>query len=456
MNKKRILMVFIHIILIFIINIFAFEETELKGYGMFYLLYSSFTFICLVKIQKKIITPINILYGAFVLFQSGVPIAYFIKENYYNYYITLFPKEIVLDAAKYTLWSIEAFSFALIVFLKTRNIKKKNIIFSKVAALNNDAHVFSIARIIFIVTSIVMLPLYAYVAFLSVRLGFSQEIRSIVASNSFFNLIKAFFFPSFFLLVCYARERTFTKIASYIFILMCILALLSGNRTDGVLWLLTYFYYNKSADKGTIFNKIIVLFGVIAIVFVAVYIGQTRIGKTASGATSILISLIGEMGFNFFSICFVMMYVPSARAFLLGSSYVESIICMIPKSLDFLHVFDSMRNSLPAQWLYNINHERFGSLLDFGTGFSMIGESYMNFSWAGFLMSALYAFMLCKVFNGQWNVDSKWGKYIQMTFFLGLLTFPRRGFIEFLNVISYSIFFLTLILVLTYKKKRIN
>ncbi len=454
MTRKRLLMFFFHVIIIFIVNLISCDEITIANYGMIFLLYSSFSFLCLVSIQKKIVSPINILYGTFVLFQAGVPIAFFIKENYSNYYITLFSAEMVLAAAKYTLWSIEAFSLTLLLFLDPRSKKKKRIFFSRNAAVNNDTHVFFIARIFFIITAAVILPLYAYVAFLSIRLGFSQEIRSLVATNSFFNLIRAFFFPSFFLLVCYGKEKSFTRVAKYIYVIVCIFALLSGNRADGILWLITYFYYNRLSEKNTVFNKILIILGVGLIVFVAAYIGQTRLGSSSSDMSSVLINLIGEMGFNFFSICFVMLYVPSARGFLFGLSYIESIICMLPKSLDVLHLFDSMRNSLPAQWLYNINHERFGTLLDFGTGFSMIGESYMNFSWAGFLISALYGFILCKVFNGQWNNDNKWEKYIQMTVFLGLLTFPRRGFIEFLNVISYSIFFLALMLIITYRKKK--
>ena len=229
MSKKRLIMVFIHTILIILINIFSGDWSELSKYGMIYLLYSAFTFICLINIQKNVITPINILYGSFVLFQTGVPIAFFLKEDYSNYYIKLFSSEIVLNAAKYTLWSIEAFSLALLFFLNPYNKKKKNIIFSNVKALNSSKHVFSIARIMFVVTSVVILPLYAYSALLSIRFGFSQEIRSIVATNSFFNLMRAFFFPSFFLLISYEKEHVFTKVSTYIFILVCIFALLSGN-----------------------------------------------------------------------------------------------------------------------------------------------------------------------------------------------------------------------------------
>ena len=111
MTRKRLLMFFFHVIIIFIVNLISCDEITIANYGMIFLLYSSFSFLCLVSIQKKIVSPINILYGTFVLFQAGVPIAFFIKENYSNYYITLFSAEMVLAAAKYTLWSIEAFCF---------------------------------------------------------------------------------------------------------------------------------------------------------------------------------------------------------------------------------------------------------------------------------------------------------------------------------------------------------
>ena len=453
MTRKRLVMVFSHLLIIIVINICFIDSLDLRTYGMVYLLYSIYTLGCLLNIQKKIITPVNILYGTFILFQTGVPIAYFIKENYSNFYMSLFSKELVLNAAKYTLWSIEAFSLIIVMKLNPNYNKRKNIIFSKISAVNNTKYVYSIARIIFIATSIIIVPLYAYVAYLSVQFGFSQAIRSMVATNSFFNLIRAFFFPSFFLLECYGKEFEFTNVAKYLYIITCIFALLSGNRADGIVWLITYFYYDKTETRNTIKNKIIMFLGIIAIIFIAVYIGQTRMGTESVDSSSIVINLIGEMGFNFFSICFVMLFVPSVRGFQYGISYLESFICMLPKSCDFLHLFDSMRANLPAQWLYNINHKKFGELLDFGTGFSMIGESYMNFAWGGFLMSGVYAVVLCEVFNGKWMNDSNWEKYVQMIMFLALLTFPRRGFIEFLNIIFYSIFFITLLLVLFYRKK---
>lgn len=455
MTKKKLFILFINVFLIFLINLSLNNKLTISGYGSIYLYYSSFIFLCLIIIQKKIITPINILYATFILFQTGVPIAFFVKNDYSNFYMSLFSNSIIISAAKFTLWSIEAFSLTLLIFINSLNKKRKKILFSDFAAVNDSTSVLFVAKMLFIITSVIIVPLYGYVAILSIKFGFSQQIRSMVANNSFFNIIRAFFCPSFFLLICYGKDSNFTKIAKYIFVFICGLALVSGNRSDGFLWLITYFYFNQSSEKNTFFNKIVLFSGILILIVVAVYIGQNRMGSTSNDISSIFISMIGEMGFNFFSICFVMLYVPSIRGFLFGSSYLASFVCMLPKSLDFLHLLDSIREGLPAQWLYNTNHIKFGTLLDFGTGFSMIGESYMNFAWFGFLISAIYAFILCKVFNGKWNTANNWNKYVEMITFLGLLTFPRRGFIEFLNIISYSIFFLVLILMFFYRKKNI-
>lgn len=452
LTKMKVAIAYAQLIAIIVSNVFvSSKEMDITLYGMLFAIYSVFSFLCLAFLQKKIITPINILYMTFVLFQTGVPIVYFIDNEYVNPYINLFSNNLVLSAARYTLWSIQTMSFVLVIAINLENNKKKKILFSKISAVNNKRYVYSIAKVIYIVTSLIVVPLYTFVAFLTLLRGFSQEIRSLIAANAIFNLVRAFYCPSFFLLVCYGKERKFTKIAKYLFFFTCVMSLVSGNRTDGILWLITYFYYSRTDYKNKGKGQITLALGFIVIILLAAYIGQRRMSSGNVTLTSAFMNVIGEMGFNFMSICFVMSYIPAVTGFKYGMTYLNSALCMFPKTLDILHILDSIRYNLPAQWLYDMNHRRYGTLLDFGTGFSTIGETYMNFGNFGFIICGIYALLLCQIFGGQWNKDSCWEKYVQMSLFLGFLTFPRRAMIELLNNIAYSIFFVAIILILFYR-----
>ena len=83
------------------------------------------------------------------------------------------------------------------------------------------------------------------------------------------------------------------------------------------------FYFNRKSLKNKRFNQIGLIIGMLVMVYIAVYIGQNRIGSNTSNNLSVMMNAMGEMGFNFTSICFVMDYVPSMTGFKLGFTYFK-------------------------------------------------------------------------------------------------------------------------------------
>lgn len=326
-------------------------------------------------------------------------------------------------------------------------------IFTKKKAVNDERYVYAIAKALFICTGMVTVPLYTVVAYLTLKTGFSQVTRALVAANGLFNLARALFIPAFFLLIIYGEDKKFTKFSKLVFFYMCVASLLSGIRTDGILWLLTYLYTSVKKENKKKFNiKYLVL--LVGIVVVAIYVGQSRIGSTVgSSVCDVFVKVVEEMGFNFTTICFVMMYVPSATKFQMGGTYLKSILAMYPNSLDFFGIFSNIENTIGCQWLNDQNHMRFGALLDFGSGFSAIGESYMNFGWSGVLVSCVIAIIVTSLYVDGKNAVSKWDGFVETVLFLALLTFPRRAFNEFVSNIEYSIFIIGLILIVMYRKR---
>ncbi len=454
-RKHKYILIQIFFLLISVISFDLIESSiEFSFVSFIALIYFLCTICSLVCYQKKFFTAINCFYCVYVLFQIGVPLLYAVIPKYSNPYMSLFSEDILVNALEYTLLSLEIFGLTIFVFLRSgkRNYSSR-VVFTKKKAVNDERYVYAVAKALFICTGMVTVPLYTVVAYLTLKTGFSQVTRALVAANGLFNLARALFIPAFFLLIIYGEDKKFTKFSKLVFFYMCIASLLSGIRTDGILWLLTYLYTSiKKGDKKKLNIKYLVL--LVGIVVVAIYVGQSRVGSTVgSSVVDVFVKVVEEMGFNFTTICFVMMYVPSSTKFQMGGTYLKSILAMYPNSLDFLGIFRNIENTIGCQWLNDQNHVRFGSLLDFGSGFSAIGESYMNFGWGGILVSCVIAIIVTSLYVDGKNVVSKWDKFVETVLFLALLTFPRRAFNEFVSNIEYSIFIIGLILIVMYHKR---
>ena len=426
----------VNIILLIILN-FVLPNDTIYDFGLKFVVYSISSIIILSTIQKSILSAINILYVTFVLFQAGIPIAFFLFDGYSNCYISFFSESNILQSCRLTLFSIEILTLSLIIFYKNNSSKNKTF-FTKFQFIENKKFMYKIGNLLFWLSALIVIPLYAYVAFLSISIGFSQETRSIVANNSVFNLSRAFFFPSFFVMLCYGRNAKSYAYAKLIFLLVCILSLVSGNRTDGILYLFAYCFYSNFNYIKNLKNQIRLIIYLSLILYIAVYIGKARIYDNIEDL-SVFKSIIEEMGFNFFSICFVRTYIPDYFDFEYGLTYINSIVCMIPKSIDFFDYLKPLRDSLPSYWLYDLNSLFYDGFFDFGTGFSFIAESYMNFSSYSSFTSAIYGFMLCIIFSNSLDRICCWQRYLQIIFFISFLTFPRRSFAELLNIIEYNV-----------------
>src|SRR5699024_336565 len=119
--------------------------------------------------------------------------------------------------------------------------------------------------------------------------------------------------------------------------------------------------------------------------------------------------VISEMGFNFTSICFVMMYLPVIHKSI-ATSYFISIISLFPNSLDIFGILHSIDNKLPIQLLWDLNHIKYNGLLDFGVGFSFIAESFYNFGNFGVILSPILAWIITKLFDRSWRLSNGWNK----------------------------------------------
>lgn len=237
----------------------------------------------------------------------------------------------------------------------------------------------------------------------------------------------------------------------YILIFSVLLTTLIGARGEGLTWLVAYFYgknyliretRNKSNKAKEL--KMILLF--IVLISVCVFIAETRTATkdVAVGWLNIntFTSFISELGFNFTSICYVMMYVPKKLAYQFGYTYVQALFSLIPHTIDFLGVSSFFRSRLPMYKFGKLLHYDFNGTLDFGVGFSYNAEAFFNFSWFGVFMAIPLGKFLVKYEREDSDCSIKWNNYVKIIIFRNLIMFPRQMFFEFINSLLYQVLFI--------------
>lgn len=423
--------------------------------------------------QKEIITSITLVFLSFIVFQYGLPILYATIKGYDNFYINLLSEKAKILGNIYSILSIHVFSLALSFGLL--NNRKNSVVFSGRRWVMDKQFVNNISFILFILNLIFMFPLMLYSAYTTLRFGFWQaNTRSFLSSNGFFNAIRTFCIPFGFLYLVYSKKSFKRKFVFWACISIFVLQLLSGDRTNGLAGLLALVILNiNTDDKADIANNvskkgkkdfgrqilliiILILLGILLSYVAVARVSNKNVSLSTIFTNGLLKGIFQELGLNFTTICFVMMYVPIKYGFRYGGSYFGSFLCLLPKSLDPTGTIAKIGEMNPETWLYNANKYKFGNLLDFGVGFSTIGESFLNFSWFGLIAIFILGFIICKMINRDLKKCSHWEKYVQIVMIMYLMTFARRGFYDLLKNIEYSIFFVALILVLLYQSRVFN
>ena len=203
---------------------------------------------------------------------------------------------------------------------------------------------------------------------------------------------------------------------------------------------------------------------IILLALVSVAIAEIRSGSGMSVADvlkgNVLNKFISELGFNFTSICYMMLYTPKTLKFQYGYTYILSLLSLVPSTIDFLGFSKYFRSQLPLYKLAELLHQDFLGSLDFGVGFSFNAEALYNFSWFGILTVVPLSAFLVWTEREDDIEKNDWNKYVKIIVLRNLFMFPRQMSFEFVNSILYQIAFIAIIIILTrnvvYKKRRIS
>lgn len=461
-GKKQICIIMLELCVL----LCSFGYLNLHGSLLAFVKYSRFGVVVLLLdlvlfciAQKKIVTVQTLFLMLFVLFQFGLPIVYAFAPKHYNFYMTLFSEKTLTSAVKYTILAIQTYIIIATCNISNRNQAEKS---GKVGKwtkiiLTHPRDVENAALLLFIITAVVAVPvnLWSAVRALTADGAIGNLYRGAMSANGLTRFLQEFFFSSALLYLCFSNKKMRKKVVVAVYLVVALSMVLVADRSGGVTALIVcalYYYYIGDERKRK--KNTIVLIGVgIVLAIVSSAVASIRSGESSQSGINLLFSALEEMGFNFTSLCFVMDYIPSRTSYRHGISYIAALILLIPKSLGLGAVYPKLQAYLGETWLWNANNLYGREFLSFGVGFSMIAESYYNFSWCGLVVMIPLAGIITHFLKEKKN-ENAWSLYIRLVLMLSFFTVPRRQFLSVIKAIEYSVFFMALYLLVYIRIKR--
>ena len=224
-----------------------------------------------------------------------------------------------------------------------------------------------------------------------------------VGVSQFSRYVADYFIPS---LIClFFGYRNNRKMKYFIFTL-CILnilaILLTGGRTPAVvLTALLVILYQYGVKR--ISAKGAVLLAVSSFLFLTLLSVVSRFRSESSRTLQTYlqeddyydngaVEAVAEMGGTMFCLVKTMEIVPEQESYRYGRSYLYSFTTVIP-NLGFWSMHPARREANLGEWLTRKLR------LNYGTGYSMCAEAYINFGHLGWAMMLLLGFVLGRIFS---------------------------------------------------------
>lgn len=407
--------------------------------------------LIIVMISRGFFSNVSFVFLSFILFQFGIPILYATDKSYSNFYLSLFTTDTIIKGTVFSVVCIQAFALGITIYYLLGHNNHRTI-FAKTKWANNNALVIKAGLYLFAFCAVIYLPFTIYGAVV---------LHSRFSLPAIGNIAKQFFFPSALLILCYSDNRKLRVFIYFMYLLECVCSMFTGGRTEGLVPLMVlivyYFQYRKQVAlrHSNLFKNLLLVLGLFIILILLIVIAQIRVGNSiTSGELSLKIiyeMFLGELGFNFTTILFVISGV-SLIGYQKGMGYLTDIITLIPSSLDPTGLIYRLQQNSGSNWLQSA----YGTQLNFGLGFSLIGEAYYNFGVYGVFVIFGFGVLIAYFQAKPADECSDWEKYIQLALLIGLLTVTRRDFYQFLKQIEYSVFAISLYLYIFSKFKLLN
>lgn len=405
---------------------------------------------------KKLLTPINIIFLCFILFQYGLPILYAIDPNYSNWYLQQMSTSSLINNNFFSIICIETFAFGLIIAKKKqKEVEVKNNFLSD----SNNKMIFSFSKLLLIITGVIAIPLGLYVSYLGIIHGYNYvKMDSMHIYNGITRFAQEFFVAANILCIVFSNNKQSKRTYMILALVYAIILIFSGARTMSLAIILVLVFVKSEDDiKSKAKRTIFIALGIVLLAFIGSMVAEQRLNGNVSNSSIIKTteSVVEEMGFNFTTINFVESFVPSTKNYQYGITYIKSILCLIPKTLDPTNTIENINRTLPEFELSDWLASKYGNLYSFGVGYSVIAEAYYNFGFFGFISVFIQGLIIGKIMgNSNDKNKTKFQKYVEYILLFALLTYPRRSFLTLLKCIEYYIVFIILAIFLISQRNR--
>ena len=447
-------------------------EYKLKIITLFSVISLLLSFYYHLKLSHKLFDLINIFLIILYLFHFGQYILY-LFNIYYKFFWEV-PNYLNAFEANYNI-IIKAVILSncyFLVFAICTNIPQyfKNIRFFKnnIKTFGNiqRKNILKFALILFIISVIPTLIVRVKEIIISVSDGYANSLNENICS--ILKLLESLFIPSLFLMYFSTNKKWVKYTILCSFILYSLILFIIGGRTECVALIVTaliLFLRNKKIKLKFIILSIISLL-VLLVLIVATAEYRNVSNKTLSSfidctiniikTNSIFAQFIGEMGWTGSTFCYVIS-ITNTEGFIWGTSYFNSLLNIIPSSLDILGIVNTYGSqAFLSSWLT----QKVG--FAFGTGSSLFAEAYLNFGGLlgivpiGFIGYLIGSFLSIDSFK---TTANNIFDYIKFYIFYSLFTLPRREFVYLIDQLSNFILIILLALYLfnyIYNKIELN
>lgn len=438
-SRKRydILQLVLNLFLLYLlnfININSFDEVAEKIsilIGIFFLINS-----CIYYFNNKYSLQIIVFNLIFILFCFGQIFVYLLGDTeLYIFYYFENSKEFISLATVYSFEFLVVFNIGLLIakYMKIK-LTKNSLDYN----IENQSIIMKYLLIIFV---IIVSCFNIYLIYIFFKGGY-EGINNLELNNSY-KLLRYFFN---FYLVFLALNNQKKGILKYkiIYLLLSFSLFFLGSRSTAVSLIIAYLLYEYTVENKKIGIKEI-LIGILTLFLIPIF-AEIRVGGDFSFKLlkEAPILIMKELGFSIIPTIITINSVPEIRMYELGKSLIDGFIRVIP-----LHRYYYTPLEYGSNWVVEIQKT------DFGLGYSLVGEGFLNFGKYlyifAFLVGILYGLFL--VITDENNIKQK----ITLLLSSQVLYFSIRSDFPYtiLNLIYYVIVFKILFKIfLTIKIKR--
>jgi len=325
-----------------------------------------------------------------------------------NNLLHIFNQREIFTAQFYTILSF--------LFFHTGALYSKSYVPMKDSQISKTLNSVKIVGILIFIISVVP---YAYITYndllISIRYGYGELFRqgSNTGIAAIFDNFSLYFIPSLICLyIAFNRQHLQRFIITLIFIIVILIEVIIGSRGSAIslvmILLILRHYLVKNINIKTAIPYGIGAYFVMSFLSVIAKLRSVTNKNLSIYVQSFLFDsnlfseTITELGGSMFPLLSTMRLVPNVFSYRFGSSYLYSFTTFIP-NIGFWDVHPGALYGNLGNWLQDTLN------LNYGPGYSMVAESYINFGWFGFLFIALFGILIGYTFSrvNKYNVHSK-------------------------------------------------